>query len=188
MRYLSSLEGTESVDPIGARLVSHLSHCASEIDPLLQSPALPFPPWPWGSFPPLSTPPSPASSPSFPTASRRDLGPHTAAALLAYPSPGLRVAPLPGTAGSLLSAGFSGVHRVQLMPSVAHRLSQTSSEGSAGAPPIHAVTRSSSSSSPVPQQTSFRPFIPVGSPPPQRRDTSGSNKPGQNWGTEIGAF
>lgn len=47
VRYLSSLDG-ESVDPIGARLVSHLSHCASELDPLLlQSPpasALPFPP------------------------------------------------------------------------------------------------------------------------------------------------
>ncbi|KAL2079909.1 hypothetical protein ACEWY4_023702 [Coilia grayii] len=209
VRYLSSLEGADSADPIGARLVSHLSHCASELDPLLQSPALPFPPWPWGSFAPLSVsaPPSPASSPSFlpSTAPRRDLGPHAttnttttaaaaaaaaAATLLAYPSPALRVAPLPGTQGSLLGAGFAGVHRVQLMPSVAHRLSQTPSEGSAGVPPpIHAITRStSSSSSPVPQQSSFRPFVPVGSPSPQRRGVSGPGKPGENWGTEIGAF
>ncbi|XP_062385684.1 hairy/enhancer-of-split related with YRPW motif-like protein [Sardina pilchardus] len=188
VRYLSSLEGSESADPIGARLVSHLSHCASELDPLLQSPALPFPPWPWGSFPALSTPPSPASSPSFSTAGRRDLVPHTATTLLAYPSPALRVGPLPGAQGSLLNVGFSGVRRVQLMPSVTHRLSQRSPEDSVAAPPIHAVTRSAPSSSPNPQQTSFRPFVPVGSPSPQRRGTSGSSKPGQNWGTEIGAF
>ncbi|XP_063040900.1 hairy/enhancer-of-split related with YRPW motif-like protein [Engraulis encrasicolus] len=202
VRYLSSLEGSlDCADPIGARLVSHLSHCASELDPLLQSPALPFPPWAWsGSFPPppplpVSAPPSPASSPSFPAVSsavtRRDLGSHAtsaaaaaaaaAAALLAYPSPALRVAPI--HAGTQLGSGFAGVNRVQLIQPavVAHRLSQTPSEGSSAGvrPLLHGIVRSSSSSSssPGPQPSSFRPFVPVGSPSPQRRGV-----------TEIGAF
>ncbi|KAK1804718.1 hypothetical protein P4O66_003569 [Electrophorus voltai] len=197
VRYLSSLEGAESSDPIGARLVSHLSHCACELDPLHQSPAtLPFPPWLWGSFPQLSTSSSPASTSPFPSVSRRNLAPH-AAALLAYPSPALQVAPL-GRQGALLSPTLSSVRRLPSVSSHPQRLPEASSEGpnvpsplhSAQAPPtsssspssLSASTSSSSTSHPL---VSFRPFTALGSPAPRLRGMSGSSK---TWVTEIGAF
>ncbi|CAJ1083766.1 hairy/enhancer-of-split related with YRPW motif-like protein [Xyrichtys novacula] len=205
VRYLSSLDG-DSPDPIGARLVSHLSHCASELDPLLlQSPpasALPFPPWPWASFPQIS-PASPVSpSPAFP-AGRRDL-----ALLGSYPSPAsLRLTPLAGCpqgAPPLLApTALATVHR---MPSLAasttlapSRPAQPSPHSATRASPLPIPTPSSSSSSSstssssttsssAPQQVSFRPFAPLGSPTAQRRGLSGSAKSAQGWGTEIGAF
>lgn len=203
VRYLSSLEG-DSPDPIGARLVSHLSHCASELDPLLlQSPpasALPFAPWPWASFPQIS-PNSPASSsPPFPSR-RRDL-----ALLGSYPSPAsLRLTPLAGCqqgAPQLLApTALATVHRV---PSLAaspvlapSRPPQPSPHSSTRASPLPLSTPSSSSpstsssstsSSSAPPQVSFRPFAPMGSPTVQRRGLSGSAKAAQGWGTEIGAF
>uniref|UniRef100_A0A3P9Q449 Hes related family bHLH transcription factor with YRPW motif like n=1 Tax=Poecilia reticulata TaxID=8081 RepID=A0A3P9Q449_POERE len=188
VRYLSSLEG-ESPDPIGARLVSHLSHCASELDPLLlQSPpasALPFPPWPWTSFPPIG-PATPApSSPSFPS-SRRDL-----ALLGSYPSSAsLRLAPLAGCqqgAPPLLGpTALASIHRVASLPSspaLGHsRPNQPSPHSTTCASPLPLPTASSSS------PLSFRPFAPLGSPIAQRRSLSGSSKAPQGWGTEIGAF
>uniref|UniRef100_A0A3Q3RTS9 Hes related family bHLH transcription factor with YRPW motif like n=1 Tax=Mastacembelus armatus TaxID=205130 RepID=A0A3Q3RTS9_9TELE len=181
VRYLSSLEG-ESPDPIGARLVSHLSHCASELDPLLlQSPpasALPFPPWPWASFPQIS-PASPASSsPPF-TTGRRDL-----ALLGSYPSPAsLRLAPLAGCqqgAPPLLApTALASVHRVA---------SPLPLPASSSSSPSTSSSSSSTSSSSAPLQVSFRPFAPLGSATAQRRGLSGSAKPAQGWGTEIGAF
>ncbi|XP_028820008.1 hairy/enhancer-of-split related with YRPW motif-like protein [Denticeps clupeoides] len=187
VRYLSSLEGLESANLIGARLVSHLSHCASELDPLLQVPAgLPFPPWPWASFPQLSPSTSPASPPPFPAIGRRDLGPHATTALLAtYPSHTLRVGPLSSHQGAILSPTLSSVRTVPSMATSLHRLSQATPEG-----PGVTTSSSSSSSSPTtaPQQVSFRPFAPLGSPTPPRRGAGGSSKSGQTWGTEIGAF
>uniref|UniRef100_A0A667WZD4 Hes related family bHLH transcription factor with YRPW motif like n=1 Tax=Myripristis murdjan TaxID=586833 RepID=A0A667WZD4_9TELE len=186
VRYLSSLEGgTESPDPIGARLVSHLSHCASELDPLLlQSPptsALPFPPWQWAaSFPQMSASSPASSSPPFP-GGRREL-----ALLGSYPSPtSLRLAPLAGCqqgAHPLMApAALATVRRVPslppspaLAPSPAHRATQPSPH--------------TSSSSSGPPQISFRPFAPLGSPTAQRRGLGGSAKSAQGWGTEIGAF
>ncbi|XP_020498838.1 hairy/enhancer-of-split related with YRPW motif-like protein [Labrus bergylta] len=202
VRYLSSLDG-DSPDPVGARLVSHLSHCASELDPLLlQSPptsALPFPPWPWPSFHQIS-PASPAStSPAF--HGRRDL-----ALLGSYPSPAsLRLAPLAGCqqgAPPLLAhTALATVHR---MPSLAastalapSRPTQPSPHSATRASPLPLPTPSSSSSSTsssntssssAPLQVSFRPFAPLGSPTAQRRGLSGSAKSAQGWGTEIGAF
>ncbi|XP_013883511.1 hairy/enhancer-of-split related with YRPW motif-like protein [Austrofundulus limnaeus] len=199
VRYLSSLEG-DSPDPIGARLVSHLSHCASELDPvLLQSPpasALPFPPWPWASFPQLA-PSSPApSSASFP-AGRREL-----ALLGSYPSPtSLRLAPLAGCqqgATPLLApTALAPVHRVTSLtasPALApSRASQTSPHSTTSASPLPLPTPSSSSSSSstsssAAPQVSFRPFAPLGSSTSQRRSSSGSTKAVSGWGTEIGAF
>ncbi|XP_041665677.1 hairy/enhancer-of-split related with YRPW motif-like protein [Cheilinus undulatus] len=200
VRYLSSLDG-ESPDPIGARLVSHLSHCASELDPLLlQSPpssALPFPPWAWPAFPQIS-PSSPASpSPAFP-AGRRDL-----ALLGSYPSPAsLRLAPLAGCQQGAPPLLAPTVHRV---PSLAastvlapSRPTQPSPHSATSASPLPLPTSSSSSSSSTsasnsstsstPMQVSFRPFAPLGSPTVQRRGLSGSAKSSQGWGTEIGAF
>lgn len=204
VRYLSSLEG-ESPDPIGARLVSHLSHCASELDPLLlqTTPAstLPFPPWPWASFPQIS-PTSPASSSSPFPSGRRDL-----ALLGSYPSPAsLRLAPLAGCQQGvpplLAPTALATVHRV---PSLAaspvlapSRPTQPSPHSASRASPLPIPTPSSSSpsttassstsSSSAPPQISFRPFAPLGSPTAQRRGLSGSGKSAQGWVTEIGAF
>nr|XP_046274615.1 hairy/enhancer-of-split related with YRPW motif-like protein [Scatophagus argus] len=196
VRYLSSLEG-ESPDPIGARLVSHLSHCASELDPLLlQSPpasTLPFPPWPWASFPQISPTSQGSSSPPFPSG-RRDL-----ALLGSYPSAAsISLAPPPLLAPTALAT----VHRV---PSLAaspalgpSRPTQPSPHSATRASPLPLLTPSSSSpstsassstlSSSAPLQVSFRPFAPLGSPAAQRRGLSGSAKSAQGWGTEIGAF
>ncbi|XP_065109764.1 hairy/enhancer-of-split related with YRPW motif-like protein [Paramisgurnus dabryanus] len=189
VRYLSSLEGVESSDPIGARLVSHLSHCASELDPLLQSPAaMPFPPWPWSSFPQLSTTSPPGSAAHFPQASRRDLAPHATAALLGYPSPALRVGSL-GAQGAILAQ----VRRVPSVPGNPHRLQQHSPDGPTIPSPLQAVlppssSSSNSSSSTAPPQVSFRPFAPLGSPTTARRGLGTSSHSAQGWGTEIGAF
>ncbi len=183
MRYLSSLEGVESSDPIGTRLVSHLSHCASELDPLIQSPAaLPFPPWPWPSFPQLVSTSSPASSSPFPQTNRRDLAPHATVALLGYPSPALRVGSL-STRGAILSPALTPVRRLPTIPGQPHRLQQYSPDGA-----TIPSSSSSSSSNSSPSQISFRPFAPLGSPVPGRRGLGSSRKSGQAWGTEIGAF
>ncbi|XP_040045436.2 hairy/enhancer-of-split related with YRPW motif-like protein [Gasterosteus aculeatus] len=208
VRYLSSLDG-ESSDPVGARLVSHLSHCASNLEPvLLQSPpasALPFPPWPWASFPQIS-PNSPASSSGPFPRGRRDL-----ALLGGYPSPAtLRLGPLAGCHQGvpplLAPTALATVHR---LPSLAaspvlapSRPTQSSPHSATGASPLPLPNPSSSSSSsststssscPIssssaPLQVSFRPFAPLGSPTAQRRGLSGQAKSAQGWATEIGAF
>uniref|UniRef100_A0A8P4GPI4 Hes related family bHLH transcription factor with YRPW motif like n=1 Tax=Dicentrarchus labrax TaxID=13489 RepID=A0A8P4GPI4_DICLA len=201
VRYLSSLDG-ESPDPIGARLVSHLSHCASELDPLLlQSPpasALPFPPWPWASFPQISPTSQASSSSPFPSG-RRDL-----ALLGSYPPPAsLRLAPLAGCqqgAPPLLApTALATVHRV---PSLAaspalgpSRPTQPSPHSATRASPLlppssssPSTSSSSTSSNSAPPQVSFRPFAPLGSSAAQRRGLSASAKSAQGWGTEIGAF
>ncbi|XP_031709830.1 hairy/enhancer-of-split related with YRPW motif-like protein [Anarrhichthys ocellatus] len=203
VRYLSSLDG-ESPDPVGARLVSHLSHCASELDPhLLQSPpasAMPFPPWSWASFRQIS-PTSPASSsPPFP-GGRRDL-----ALLGSYPThASLRLGPLAGCHQGvpplLAPTALATVHR---LPSLAaspvlapSRPTQSSPHSATRASPLTlpkpSSSSSTSSSSPIssssaPLQVSFRPFAPLGSPTAQRRGLSGQAKSAQGWGTEIGAF
>ncbi|KAK9526162.1 hypothetical protein VZT92_015914 [Zoarces viviparus] len=204
VRYLSSLDG-ESPDPVGARLVSHLSHCASELDPLvLQSPpasAMPFPPWSWASFRQIS-PTSPASSsPPFP-GGRRDM-----AMLGSYPThASLRLGPLAGCHQGvpplLAPTALATVHR---LPSLAaspvlapSRPIQSSPHSATRASPLtlpnpSSSSSSTSSSSPIssssaPLQVSFRPFAPLGSPTAQRRGLSGQAKSAQGWGTEIGAF
>lgn len=180
-------------------MVSHLSQCASELDPLHQSPAsLAFHPWPWGSFPQLSASSSPASSSHFPPATRREMAPHAAATLLAYPSPALCVAPL-GNQGALLSPALSPVHRMPSVSSHPHRLAQPSTESSTVPSPLHSVPlRSHNSSSPSSNsassspssssvghpQVSFRPFVALRSPAPLIR----VSKSAHSWGTEIGAF
>ncbi|XP_056270847.1 hairy/enhancer-of-split related with YRPW motif-like protein [Pseudoliparis swirei] len=205
VRYISSLDG-ESPDPIGVRLISHLSHCASELDPLLlqsaPASAMPFPPWPWASFPQISpTSPASSSSPPFPSR-RRDL-----ALLGSYPShASLRLGPLAGCQQGvpplLAPAALATVHR---LPSLAaapvlasSRPTQSSPHSATRASPLHLHTPSSSSpstsfsssnsSSSAPLQVSFRPFAPLGSPTAQRRGLSGQAKSAQGWGTEIGAF
>ncbi|XP_010898261.4 hairy/enhancer-of-split related with YRPW motif-like protein [Esox lucius] len=190
VRYLSSLDGgVDSPDPIGARLVSHLSHCASELDPLLlQTPptstVLPFPPWPWVSSYHHVTPPG-TSPHSFSMGSREleilgsGPGGYT-------PHPALRVAPLGGQ-NIRAPALVSGVRRVPSLPqpsspsSPANRLTQQSPRGS---PHHHPATSSSS----APPQVSFRPFAPLGSSTGQRRVVGGSAKAPKAWATEIGAF
>lgn len=203
VRYLSSLDG-ESPDPIGARLVSHLSHCATELDPL-QSPqasALPFPPWPWASFPPISPSSQASSLPPFPSG-RRDL-----ALLGSYPSAAsLNLAAQGGCQQGapplLVPTVLATVHKMPSLtasPALApSRPNQPSPHSATGASPLPLLTpsstasltsSSSSSTSPSsgPLQVSFRPFAPLGSPAAQRRGLSRSAKSTQGWGTEIGAF
>ncbi|KAF7206955.1 hairy/enhancer-of-split related with YRPW motif-like protein [Nothobranchius furzeri] len=194
VRYLSSQEG-ESPDPVGARLVSHLSHCASELDPvLLQSPpsSLPFPPWPWASIPQIA-PSSPAPA-SFPT---RDL-----ALLGSFPSPAsLRLAPLTGCqqgAPPLLApTALASVHRIgsslTASPALASsRPSQPSPHSTTPSPlPLSSLPSSTSScisSSSATPKISFRPFAPLGSPTSKHRGSNGSAKAALGWTTEIGAF
>lgn len=200
MRYLSCLDG-ESTDPMAARLVSHLSHCASKLDPLhLQSPpasVLPFPPWPWASFPQIAPTSQASPSPPFP-GGRRDL-----ALLGSYPSPPtVSIAPLSGCRQAMPAllppAALAAVHRAPplaaspaLGPS---RPNQPSPHSATRASPLSLLSSSSpstsSSSSPSdPLQVSFRPFAPLGSTAAQRRGISNrAANPVQGWGTEIGAF
>ncbi|CAL8297682.1 unnamed protein product [Lota lota] len=217
VRYLSSMEaGAESPDPVGARLVSHLSHCASELDPLLLQShpvptALPFPPWPWASFPQITaTSSSPVSPPTPFHMGRREM-----ALLGGYPSPAsLRLAPVAGCqhgppphlvpptslAAPRRASGSLPTSPPPHPPSPAQRASQQSphSASSTASPLLltppssnssssYSVSSSSSSSSSTPQQVSFRPFAPMGSPTAHRRGPNGSAK-SVKWSTEIGAF
>ncbi|XP_077405612.1 hairy/enhancer-of-split related with YRPW motif-like protein [Vanacampus margaritifer] len=193
VRYLSSLEG-ESPDPIGARLVTHLSHCASELDPLiLQShptSALPFPPWPWVSFPQMSAALPASSSPPFPNG-RRDL-----ALMGSYPpAAALRLAPLAGC-----QRGAPPLLAPTALATI-HRLPSPVASPCSGPPrPAQASPRSNSRNSPLPPApsssspttapplVSFRPFAPLVSSSVQRRGLVGSGKSAQGWATEIGAF
>ncbi|XP_072303226.1 hairy/enhancer-of-split related with YRPW motif-like protein [Eucyclogobius newberryi] len=187
VRYLSSQEG-ESVDPIGARLVSHLSHCASELDPLLLQAApappsaVPFAHWHWPTFPPLS--PAPPASSSSPPFHHRDL-----ALLGAYPSPtALRLNPPPLVAPTALTASVPRVS--SLTASTLHRGTPHLSVSNVSPRPLSPPMSSSAStvSSTPPAQASFRPFAPLGSPTAQRRGLNVTSKSRQGWGTEIGAF
>ncbi|KAM9414853.1 LOW QUALITY PROTEIN: hairy/enhancer-of-split related with YRPW motif-like protein [Salvelinus alpinus] len=193
VRYLSSLEGGVVPDPIGARLVSHLSHCASQLDPLLlQSPhtssALPFPPWPWISSYHQMSPASSPTSPSF-SARRREPAPGGGG----YPSHSadtLRLAPMGCQQAMLAPALVSELRRVPSLPPPSspaltdptHRLTQQSSGASLLLTSSSSSSSSSSSFPSAPPQVTFRPFAPLGSPG-QRR-----GKAAKIWGTEIGAF
>lgn len=190
MKYLSSLEGAESSDPIGARLVSHLSHYAGVLDPLHQSStSMAFCQWPWGS----ST--NSVSSTSFSPGTCQDFGPHASSALLACPSSALCV----GTQGPALNPTLSPVHRLASVSSHPQILARTSTEGTIVHSPMNsALVQTPSSSSPSSStssslsspsftnhpQVSFRPFDPLGSSTPLIK----VNKSVQGWGTEIGAF
>nr|XP_006631398.2 PREDICTED: hairy/enhancer-of-split related with YRPW motif-like protein [Lepisosteus oculatus] len=194
VRYLSSLEGLETPDPIAARLVSHLSHCASELDPLLQSPAaLPFPPWSW-AIPQLS----PASSPHFPRAvadvrlSRREILAPGVALLGTYPSPNFHPAPIGCLPANQQAAALTptlaspALCRVPSRPSLGPRLSQACPDGHATSP----LLAPAAPAAPAAPQMSFRPFAPFPASPatPQRAGTSNPGKAARSWGTEIGAF
>ncbi|XP_038839907.1 hairy/enhancer-of-split related with YRPW motif-like protein, partial [Salvelinus namaycush] len=197
VRYLSSLEGgVDSPDPIGARLVSHLSHCASQLDPLLlQSPhtssALPFPPWPWISSYHQMSPASSPTSPSF-SARRREPARLGSGGYPSHSADTLRLAPMGCQQGSMLAPALvSELRRVPSLPppsspaltaTPTHRLTQQSS----GASLLLTSSSSSSSSSSFPSApplVTFRPFAPLGSPAGQRR-----GKAAKIWGTEVGAF
>ncbi|TRY84376.1 hypothetical protein DNTS_025463 [Danionella cerebrum] len=172
VRYLSSLEGAQSPDPIGARLVSHLSHCISELDPLPQSPPTrSLPPWAWTSLPQLAT----TSATPFPPDSHRDRVPHGMATLLGYSSPGLQVGSL-----NTQSVILTPVHQLPSVPAHPHRLQQHS--------PEKIRVPSSSSTGLSPQPVSFRPFIPPGTVAGGRRALGASGRSAQAWGKEIGAF
>ncbi|XP_042166494.1 hairy/enhancer-of-split related with YRPW motif-like protein [Oncorhynchus tshawytscha] len=190
VRYLGSLEGgVDSPDPIGARLVSHLSHCASQLDPLLlQSPptssSLPFPPWPWISSYHQMSPVSSPHSPSF-SARRRELARLGGGCYPSRSADTLCLSPLGCQQGSMLAPALvSGLRRVPSLPppsspalttTPTHRLTQQSPGASV------LLTSSSSSFPTAPPQV--RPFLPLGSPVGQRR-----GKAAKTWGTEIGAF
>ncbi|XP_045062753.1 hairy/enhancer-of-split related with YRPW motif-like protein [Coregonus clupeaformis] len=194
VRYLSSLEGgVDSPDPIGARLVSHLSHCASQLDPLLlqsapTSSTLPFPPWPWISsissyhqMSPASSPPSPSFS-----AGRRELARLGGGGYPSHSAGTLRLAPLECQQWSQLAPALvSGVRRVpSLPPPSSPALTPSPIQQSPGSPLLTTSSSTSSStfsSSPsAPPQVTFRPFAPLGSPAGQRR-----GKAPKTWGTEI---
>ncbi|KAJ8334661.1 hypothetical protein SKAU_G00403000 [Synaphobranchus kaupii] len=127
VRYLGSLEGLEAPDPIGARLVSHLSHCATELDPLMQSPAaVPFTPWPWASFPHLPTPPPrrlprplPGRLPPGPPTPRRRPAGRLPPAGLARASRGLRPGRPPPRLGRRAQAAVPPLpRRPQTLPAL----------------------------------------------------------------------
>ncbi|KAL0961741.1 hypothetical protein UPYG_G00331120 [Umbra pygmaea] len=194
VRYLSSLEGgVDSLDPIGARLVSHLSHCASELDPLLlrtpppTTSPLPYPPWPWITS---YHPGSPAASPPSFSAGRRDLE-LLGSGSGGYPSHSagaMRLPPLGCQHALLLSPTLvSGGSRVPSLPPPSSPTNKPTQQSPGGSPPAH-IPPSSSSSSSAPPQVSFRPFTPLGSPIGQRRGMGVSAKTPKSWATEIGAF
>lgn len=168
-RFLSSLESLQNADPIGTRLVAHLSHCASEMEPLLPSPAsLPHPhPWPWDLPQLSSTFPRRGSEMRVP---RRDVPPPPTTALLAaYPSP----------MGCLPTTQQGGAMAVQrIVPMATLRGHGLSHPGNGLSPALH---------HPRPTQLSFRAFAPF-SASPSSPPSSGAAQPSRSWGTEIGAF
>ncbi|KAI4893883.1 hypothetical protein NFI96_024330 [Prochilodus magdalenae] len=183
-RYLSSVEGLDSADPLRVRLVSHLSSCASHRESIAlsqhQHPPQALPPHPWAwSFLQHSGLPSSTSSSSSSSSSSSDVPPrlsftHADSAGLRGPPPGC-VPPL-STSLLSLSATLSAAatHTFPLsfpagFPLFSPAIPASSVASSALSPSI--------SASSVSQQNSSA-----------SSSGSASTKPYRPWGTEVGAF
>uniref|UniRef100_A0A3B1J881 Hes-related family bHLH transcription factor with YRPW motif 2 n=1 Tax=Astyanax mexicanus TaxID=7994 RepID=A0A3B1J881_ASTMX len=181
-RYLSSVEGLDSADPLRVRLVSHLSSCASHRESLALSQhqhhpqALPPHPWTW-SF--LQHSGLPSSSSSSSSSSSTDVPQrlsftHGDSAALRAPPAGC-VQPL---STSLLSLSAT------LSAAATHTFPLSFPAGFPLFSP--AVPTSSVASS------ALSPSISASSASQQNSSTSSSSsantKPYRPWGTEVGAF
>ncbi|XP_030628670.1 hairy/enhancer-of-split related with YRPW motif protein 2 [Chanos chanos] len=199
-RYLSSVEGLDSSDPLRLRLVSHLSNCASQREAAAMTSTMAHHPQAlhphhWATLHPLSAAflqQSTLTSSSESTSSRLSEAPQRGSALLSTsfshsdsalraPSTGSVAPCVPPLSTSLLSLSAT-VHAA-----AAAAAAQTFPLSFPGGFPIFspsitassvasaAVSPSLSTTTPTPQQTSSQ-------------SSSSSSKPYRPWGTEVGAF
>ncbi|KAL0967381.1 hypothetical protein UPYG_G00251520 [Umbra pygmaea] len=199
-RYLSSVEGLDSSDPLRVRLVSHLSTCASQREAAAMTSSMAhhqqaLHPHHWAAFHPLpaaflqqSGLPSTDS-----TAGRLSVeGPQRGSALLTAtfshtdsshrtPSSGSTAPCVPPISTSLLSLSAT-VHAA-----AAAAAAQTFPLSFPGGFPIFAPHSVSSTASMVASAVS--PSMSSTSTPQHSRDRqTSSSKPYRPWGTEVGAF
>ncbi|XP_043915848.1 hairy/enhancer-of-split related with YRPW motif-like protein isoform X1 [Protopterus annectens] len=123
-RFLSSLEGLDQADPLRVRLVSHLSHYASEMEPSpTNASILQLPSWPW-SYPPLSGL-LPKSSTEL-HLSPGDITPGPAvlaASALAYPACTIRTVPLSSSPGGVAQLAPGQLPNMALSSILSHQRS-----------------------------------------------------------------
>ncbi|KAL4649105.1 hairy/enhancer-of-split related with YRPW motif protein 2-like [Arapaima gigas] len=205
-RYLSSVEGLDTSDPLRVRLVSHLSTCASQREAAAMTSSVAHHPHTlhphhWvTAFHPL--PPAFLQQSGLPAtegaASRLSDAPTRGSALLAaFPSPAdsaLRtpsagsVAPcMPPLSTSLLSLSAT-VHAAATAAATAQTFPLSFPGGfPVFAPSVTAASVPSSDASPSPSiMSGSQPSS--GSSSSSSTSSSSSSKPYRPWGTEVGAF
>ncbi|CAD7691703.1 hairy/enhancer-of-split related with YRPW motif protein 2 isoform X1 [Vulpes vulpes] len=180
-RYLSSVEGLDSSDPLRARLVSHLSTCASQREAAAVTSSLaprpPPPPQPWAA----ALPPLPALLP--PGLPAPD-GPAPLLAAFAHADSALR---LPAGAGGaaaacapLLSLSATVHAAAAAATAAAHSLPLSFAGAFPGLPPSAAAAVAAATISP--------PLAVAAAAGPQPAGGGAGGKPYRPWGTEVGAF
>uniref|UniRef100_A0A4W5KG81 Hes-related family bHLH transcription factor with YRPW motif 2 n=1 Tax=Hucho hucho TaxID=62062 RepID=A0A4W5KG81_9TELE len=199
-RYLSSVEGLDSIDPLRVRLVSHLSTCVSQREAVAMTSSMAhhqqvLPPHHWAAaFHPLpaaflqqSGLPSSDSAASRLSVEVPQRGSALLTATFAHtdsshraPSNGSVAPCVPPLSTSLLSLSAT-VHAA-----AAAAAAQTFPLSFPGGFPIFTPHSVSSTASMVASAVS--PSISTTSTSQQSRDREGSSKPYRPWGTEVGAF
>ncbi|XP_010860254.1 PREDICTED: hairy/enhancer-of-split related with YRPW motif protein 2 [Bison bison bison] len=182
-RYLSSVEGLDSSDPLRVRLVSHLSSCASQREAAAMTSSLahhhhPLHPHHWSTPCRLSTtsevPPAHGSALLTATFAHAD-------SALRMPSTGSVAPCVPPLSTSLLSLSAT-VHAAAAAATAAAHSFPLSFAGAFPMLPPNAAAA-------VAAATAISPPLSVSATSSPQQTGSGTNsKPYRPWGTEVGAF
>lgn len=202
-RYLTSVEGLDTSDPLRVRLVSHLSTCASQREAAAMTSSMahhhhPLHPHHWAAAfhhlpAALLQPNGLHASDAAPCRLSSDMAPHHGSALLtatfAHADAALRVpsagsvAPcVPPLSTSLLSLSAT-VHAAAAAATAAAQSFPLSFTGAFPMLPPSAAAAA------VAAATAITPPLAVSATAsPQQAGSGGSTKPYRPWGTEVGAF
>ncbi|KAL2306501.1 hypothetical protein Nmel_004428 [Mimus melanotis] len=169
-RYLTSVEGLDTSDPLRVRLVSHLSTCASQREAAAMTSSMahhhhPLHPHHWA-----------AAFHHLPAALLQPNGLHAADA-----APCRLSSDVPPHGSALLTATFAHADAALRVPSA----------GSIApcVPPLSTSLLSLAAAAAVAAATAITPPLAVSAAAsPQQAGTGGGTKPYRPWGTEVGAF
>nr|XP_038033342.1 hairy/enhancer-of-split related with YRPW motif protein 2 isoform X2 [Anas platyrhynchos] len=201
-RYLTSVEGLDTSDPLRVRLVSHLSTCASQREAAAMTSSMahhhhPLHPHHWAAafhhLPAALLQPNGLHAPeAAPCRLSSDVPPHGSALLTAtfahadaalrVPSAGSVAPCVPPLSTSLLSLSAT-VHAAAAAATAAAQSFPLSFTGAFPMLPPSAAAAA------VAAATAITPPLAVSaSASPQQAGSAGSSKPYRPWGTEVGAF
>lgn len=204
-RYLTSVEGLDTSDPLRVRLVSHLSTCASQREAAAMTSSMahhhhhhPLHPHHWAAAfhhlpAALLQPNGLHASDAAPCRLSSDVPPHGSALLTAtfahadaalrVPSAGSVAPCVPPLSTSLLSLSAT----VHAAAAAATAAAQSFPLSFTGAFPM--LPPSAAAAAAVAAATAITPPLAVSATAsPQQAGSGGGNKPYRPWGTEVGAF
>lgn len=202
-RYLTSVEGLDTSDPLRVRLVSHLSTCASQREAAAMTSSMahhhhPLHPHHWAAAfhhlpAALLQPNGLHASDAAPCRLSSDVPPHGSALLTAtfahadaalrVPSAGSIAPCVPPLSTSLLSLSAT-VHAAAAAATAAAQSFPLSFTGT-----FPMLPPSAAAAAAVAAATAITPPLAVSATAsPQQAGTGGGTKPYRPWGTEVGAF